>query len=149
MEEAPLDEDGVSTEYPAIAEDEEAEEEDAEEEAIPVVVTPAVKKRGRPSGSKNRAPDIYTTLLDRMSQLEETLNRRQSESSTGGTIGKNEPDTPPPVTRPKRQPKPRAVVMAPPSPPISQLDLLMEQIAQSREARRLRQLEFYNTFLPS
>ena len=84
MEETPLNEDDLSTEYPAMAEDEEDEEEDA----APVVVTPAVKKRGRPSGSKNRAPDIYTTLLDRMSQLEETLNRRQSQSSTGGTIEK-------------------------------------------------------------
>ena len=66
MEETPLNEDDLSTEYPAMA-----EEEDEEEDAAPVVVTPAVKKRGRPSGSKNRAPDIYTTLLDRMSQMEE------------------------------------------------------------------------------
>ena len=39
--------------------------------------------------------------------------------------------------------------MAPPQSPISQVDLLMEQIAQSREIRRQRQLDFYSTFLPS
>ena len=120
-----------------------AEEEDEEEDAAPVVVTPAVKKRGRPSGSKNRAPDIYTPLLDRMSQLEESINRRHSESSTGGTL-----ETPPPVTRPPKQARPRAVVMAPPSPPISHVDLLMEQLQKPREDRRLRQLDFYSTFLP-
>ena len=64
------------------AEDEEDEQEQ-QAEAPPVVVTPAAaKKRGRPAGSKNRAPDVYTALLDRMSQLEETL--RRPESSTGG-----------------------------------------------------------------
>ena len=140
MEETPLNEVDLSTEYPAMAED---EEEDEEEDAAPVVVTPAVKKRGRPSGSKNRAPDIYTTLLDRMSQLEESINRRHSESSTGGTL-----ETPPPVARPKKQARPRAVVMAPPPPPISNVDLLMEQLQKSREDRRLRQLDFYNAFLP-
>ena len=118
-------------------------EEEAEEEVAPVVVTPAPKaKRGRPSGSKNRAPDD-TALLDRMTQLEETINRRSSESSTGGTI------EPPPLTKPKRQARPRAPEIAPAPIQISQVDLLMEQTAQSREARRQRQLDFYNTFLLS
>jgi len=82
MEETPLNEDDLSTEYPAMAEDEE-EEEDEEEDAAPVV-TPRAKKRGRPAGSRNKAPDVYTALLDRMPQLEETINRTHSESSTGG-----------------------------------------------------------------
>jgi hypothetical protein len=140
MEEAPLNEDEVSTEYPAVAEDEEKEEEEEEEAAV---VTPVAKKRGRPTGSRNKTPDVYTALLDRMTQLEENINRRHSESSTGGTL-----ETPPPVTRPKKQAMPRAVVMAPPSPPISHVDLLMEQLQKSREERRLPQLDFYNTFLP-
>ena len=141
MEETPFNDDELSTEYPAMPEDEE------EEDAAPVVVTPAPKaKRGRPAGSRNKAPDVYTTLLDRMTQLEETINRRQSQSSTGGTI-----ETPPPVARPKRQARPRAAAIAPEvaPAPVSQVDLLMEQIEQSREARRLRQLDFYSTFLPS
>ena len=141
MEETPLNEVDLSTEYPAMAED---EEEDEEEDASPVVTTPAPRaKRGRPAGSRNKAPDAYTALLDRMTQLEETINRRHSESSTGGTL-----ETPPPVTRPKKQARPRAVVMAPPSPPISHVDFLMEQLQKSREDRRLRQLDFYSTFLP-
>ena len=109
------------------------------------MVVAAAKKRGRPAGSKNRAPDIYATILDRMTQLEETLTRRPPQSSTGGT-----PEDPPPVTRPKRQARPRrAPVEAPAPPATSQVDLLMDQIEQAREARRQQQLSFFATFLPS
>jgi hypothetical protein len=126
----------AESEYPA----EEEEEEEEEEEAPPVVVA-AAKKRGRPAGSKNRAPDVYTALLDRMTQLEETLTRQPPESSTGGT-----PEEPP-VTRPKRQARPRRVAVEAPPPAMSQVDLLMDQISQAREARRQQQLNFYATFL--
>ena len=138
----------AESEYPAVADaaEEEVEEEEEEEEAPPpVVVAAAAKKRGRPAGSKNRAPDVYTALLDRMTQLEETLTRRPP-SSTGGT-----PEDPTPVaTKPKRQARPRRVaVEAPPPPPAtSQVDLLIDQIEQAREERRQKQLNFYATFLP-
>ena len=139
----------AESEYPAVtaAVEEEEEEEDDEEhaEAPPVVVVAAAKKRGRPAGSKNRAPDVYTALLDRMTQLEETLTRRPPppQSSTGGT-----PEDPPPVTtKPKRQARPRRVAVETP-PATSQVDLLMDQITQAREARRQQQLNFYTTFLP-
>jgi hypothetical protein len=132
-------------EYPAVADaaEEEAEEEEEEEEEAVAEAPPPVlpKKRGRPAGSKNRAPDVYTALLDRMTQLEETLTRRPP-SSTGGT-----PEDPPPTTKPKRQARPRrAPAEAPPA--TSQVDLLMDQITQAREARRQQQLNFYATFLP-
>ena len=143
-------------EYPAVADEEEEgeeekdEEEEAVEEAPPVVVVAAAaaKKRGRPAGSKNRAPDVYTALLDRMTQLEETLTRRPPpQSSTGGT-----PEGEPPavVTKPKRQPRARrAPVEAPAPPATSQVDLLIDQITQAREERRQKQLNFYATFLPN
>jgi hypothetical protein len=133
-------------EYPAVAdaaqEEAEEEEEEEEEEAVAEAPPPVLpKKRGRPAGSKNRAPDVYTALLDRMTQLEETLTRRPP-SSTGGT-----PEDPPPTTKPKRQARPRrAPAEAPPA--TSQVDLLMDQITQAREARRQQQLNFYATFLP-
>jgi hypothetical protein len=129
--------------------EEDEEEEEAVEEAPPVVVVAAAaaKKRGRPAGSKNRAPDVYTALLDRMTQLEETLTRRPPpQSSTGGT-----PEDPPPAvaTKPKRQARPRrAPVEAPAPPATSQVDKLMSQITQAREERRQKQLKFYATFLP-
>ena len=137
----------AESEYPAVADaaEEEVEEEEEEEEAPPpVVVAAAAKKRGRPAGSKNRAPDVYTALLDRMAQLEETLTRRPPppQSSTGGT-----PEDPPPATKPKRQARPRRVAVEAP-PATSQVDLLMDQISQAREARRQQQLNFYATFLP-
>ena len=137
----------AESEYPAVTDAvEEEEEEEEEEEAVaeappPVVVAAAAKKRGRPAGSKNRAPDVYTALLDRMTQLEETLTRRPP-SSTGGT-----PEDPPPTTKPKRQARPRRVAVEAP-PATSQVDLLMDQITQAREARRQQQLNFYATFLP-
>ena len=145
-------------EYPAVAdaaEEEAEEEEEEEEEAVaeappPVVVAAAAKKRGRPAGSKNRAPDVYTALLDRMTQLEESLARRPPpppQSSTGGT-----PEDPPPAvaTKPKRQARPRRAPAEAPAPPAtSQVDLLMDQISQVREARRQQQLNFYATFLPN
>ena len=142
----------AESEYPAVADaaDEEEEEEEAVAEAPPVVVVAAAKKRGRPAGSKNRAPDVYTALLDRMTQLEETLTRRPPppppQSSTGGT-----PEDPPPAvaTKPKRQARPRRVAVEAPAPPAtSQVDLLMDQISQAREARRQQQLDFFATFLP-
>ena len=143
----------AESEYPAVADavEEEEEEEDDEEEAVaeapPVVVVAAAKKRGRPAGSKNRAPDVYTAILDRMTQLEETLTRRPPppQSSTGGT-----PEDPPPAvaTKPKRQARPRRVAVEAP-PATSQVDLLMDQITQAREARRQQQLSFYATFLPN
>ena len=142
----------AESEYPAVADaaEEEVEEEEEEEEAPPpVVVAAAAKKRGRPAGSKNRAPDVYTALLDRMTQLEETLTRipPPPQSSTGGT-----PEDPLPAvaTKPKRQARPRRVaVEAPPPPPAtSQVDLLIDQITQAREERRQKQLNFYATFLP-
>ena len=134
-------------EYPAVADEEEDEEEEEEEhaEAPPVVVVAAAKKRGRPAGSKNRAPDVYAAILDRMTQLEETLTRRPPppQSSTGGTSE----DPPPVATKPKRQARPmRVAVEAPPA--TSQVDLLMDQITQAREARRQQQLNFYASFLP-
>ena len=145
----------AESEYPAVAdavEEEDDEEEDEEEEAVaeaphPVVVAAAAKKRGRPAGSKNRAPDVYTALLDRMTQLEESLTRRPP-SSTGGT-----PEDPPPAaaTKPKRQARPRRAPAEAPAPPpaTSQVDLLIDQISQAREARRQQQLNFYATFLPN
>ena len=139
----------AESEYPAVADEEEEEEEEEEAEAPPVVVVAAAKKRGRPAGSKNRAPAVYTAILDRMTQLEETLTRRPPppQSSTGGT-----PEDPPPAlaTNPKRQARPRrAPVEAPAPPATSQVDLLMDQISQAREARRQQQLNFYATFLPN
>jgi hypothetical protein len=108
-----------------------------------VVVAAAAKKRGRPAGSKNRAPDVYTALLDRMTSLEETLARRPPSSTGGGT-----PEDPPPTTKPKRQARPRrAPAEAPPA--TSQVDLLIDQIEQAREERRQKQLNFYATFLPN
>jgi hypothetical protein len=138
----------AESEYPAVADEEEDEEEEEEEhaEAPPVVVAAAAKKRGRPAGSKNRAPDVYTALLDRMTQLEETLTRRPPPpSSTGGT-----PEDPSPAvaTKAKRQARPRRVAVEAPPPATSQVDLLMDQIQKSREERRLRQLDFYRPFLP-
>ena len=145
MEEAFPPNQPAESEYPAVADEEEEEEEEEHAEAPPVVVA-AAKKRGRPAGSKNRAPDVYTALLDRMTQLEETLTRRPPPpSSTGGT-----PEGEPPVvvTKPKRQARPRrAPVEAPPPPATSQVDLLMDQIEQAREERRQKQLNFFATFL--
>ena len=139
----------AESEYPAVADA--ADEEEEEEEAVAEAPQVVVKKRGRPAGSKNRAPDVYTALLDRMTQLEESLTRRPPpqppQSSTGGT-----PEDPSPVaTKPKRQARPRrAPAEAPPPPPAtSQVDLLMDQISQAREARRQQQLSFYATFLPN
>ena len=142
----------AESEYPAVADaaEEEEEEEDDEEHAEappPVVVVAAAKKRGRPAGSKDRAPDVYTALLDRMTQLEENLTRRPPpQSSTGGT-----PEDPPPAvaTKPKRQARPRRVAVEAPPPAMNQVDLLMDQITQAREARRQQQLNFYATFLPN
>ena len=140
----------AESEYPAVADAAEEEEEEDEEEAVAEAPQVVVKKRGRPAGSKNRAPDVYTALLDRMAQLEETLTRRPPppppQSSTGGT-----PEDPPPVaTKPKRQARPRRVAVEAPAPPAtSQVDLLMDQITQAREARRQQQLNFYATFLPN
>ena len=54
MEDAPIETVEDETEdYPTVEEMEEEEEEE-EEETTPLVITPAAKKRGRPSGSKKR-----------------------------------------------------------------------------------------------
>ena len=132
-------------EYPAVADaaQEEAEEEEEEAEAPPPVQK---QKRGRPAGSKNRAPDVYTALLDRMTHLEETLARRQPPpSSTGGTP---EDSSPAVATKAKRQARPRRAPAEAPPATTNQVDLLMDQITQAREARRQQQLNFYATFLP-
>ena len=136
----------AESEYPAVADA--ADEEEEEEEAVAEAPQVVVKKRGRPAGSKNRAPDVYTALLDRMTQLEESLTRRppppHPQSSTGGT-----PEGEPPAvaTKPKRQARPRRVAVEAP-PATSQVDLLIDQIEQAREERRQKQLNFYATFLP-
>ena len=104
-------------------------------------LTPAPKKRGRPAGSKNKAPDVYTALLDRMTQLEETFKSRPS--STGGTV-----ETPPKPRKPRQPREPREPRQPAPPPP-SASDLLMESLHQAREERRQRQLDFYASFLPS
>ena len=95
------------------------------------------KKRGRPSGSKNKAPDIYAALLDRMTQMEETFKNR--ESSTGGTS-----EVPVRMKR-IRQPKPKVQIEAPHKTPT---ELLMDSLYQTGEVRRRKQMEFYATFLP-
>ena len=110
---------------------------------------PAPKKRGRPQGSKNKAPDMYTALLERMGQLEETF--RQARPDTGGT-----PETP--LTSPKleRKPRPRQPRQPrqppeprePPPPPLSATDQLMEGLRHASEQRRRHQLDFYASFLP-
>jgi hypothetical protein len=122
---------------------EEAPEETEETEEPEVTPTP--KKRGRPAGSKNRAPDVYTARLDRMSQLEETFKSRPA-SSTGGTL-----ETPPKVTKPRQPRQPRQPQVAPPPapPPASAAELLMESLQQARDERRQRQMDFYATFLPN
>ena len=137
----------AESEYPAVADA--ADEEEEEEEAVAEAPQVVVKKRGRPAGSKNRAPDVYAALLDRMTHLEESLARRPPPpSSTGGTP---EDSSPAVATKAKRQARPRRVaVEAPPPPPAtSQVDLLMDQITQAREERRQKQLNFYATFLPN
>ena len=45
------------------------------------IAEPTPKKRGRPNGSKNKAPDLYTQLMEKMTQMEETF---KNQSSTGG-----------------------------------------------------------------
>ena len=118
------------------------EEEGAETPEEPV--TPAPKKRGRPTGSRNKAPDVYTALLDRMSQLEETFKSRP-ESSTGGTL-----ETPKKVAKPRQPRQPRAQPQeAQAPPPASAAELLMESLHLAREERRQRQMNFYATFLPN
>ena len=133
---APLNQPKVSAEYPAVADDE-TDEGEEEQAAALVVATSAAKKRGRPAGSKNKAPDVYTALLDRMTQLEETLSRRPPpESSTGGS-----PETPP-ATRPKRHARPRQVA-TPVRVILSQADIFLNQITQTREQRRQEERDFY------
>ena len=104
-------------------------------------MTPTPKKRGRPAGSKNKAPDVYTALLERMGQLEETFKSRPAESPPL--------ETPKKVARP-RQPRQRPQPQeAPAPPPASAAELLMESLHQAREERRQRQMDFYATFLPN
>ena len=141
----------AESEYPAVADaaEEEVEEEEDEKkhaEAPPVVVAAAAKKRGRPAGSKNRAPDVYTALLDRMTQLEETLTRR------------------PPPPNPRREEHPKTHPQSDKAQEAGQAKAGGSGSAgaasyepgrsahgsnqQAREARRQQQLNFYATFLP-
>ena len=92
MEEAPLEPvEGETEDYPA------AEEMEDQEETVapPLVTTPAPKKRGRPAGSKGKAPDVYAALLERMTQLEQPMSRPSVAP---------DPETPPPLTRPRGKP---------------------------------------------
>jgi hypothetical protein len=132
-------------ELPVETPEEAPEETEETEETEEPEVTPTPKKRGRPSGSKNRAPDVYTALLDRMSQLEETFKSRP-DSSTGGTL-----ETPKKVAKPRqpRQPRQPQVAPAPVPPPASAAELLMESLHQARDERRQRQMDFYASFLPN
>ena len=96
------------------------------------IVEPSAKKRGRPSGSKNKAPDLYTQLLEKMTQMEETL---KSQSSTGGT-----PETPK-----KRVAMTRIRPKAPIELPVA--DQFMESIQQHQDLKRQKLLDFYATFM--
>jgi hypothetical protein len=121
--------------------DTEIEEPQEIEEAQEIEETQEIatrKKRGRPSGSKNKAPDVYAALLDRMTQMEETFKNR--ESSTGGT-----PETPVRMKRIRQPKQPKVQIEAPEKTPT---ELLMDSLHQTGEARRRRQMEFYATFLP-
>ena len=80
MEETPL-EPVEMEEYPTVEETEDSEE--------PVTTPAPKKKRGRPQGSKNKAPDVYAAILERMTKLEENMARPAPQSSTGGS-----PETP-------------------------------------------------------
>jgi hypothetical protein len=112
--------------------------------------TPAPKRRGRPQGSKNKAPDVYMALLERMGQLEETF--KEARPDTGGT-----PETPPQPPKLERQPRPPRQPRQPrqppeprepPPPPLSTTDQLMEGLRHASEQRRRQQLDFYASFLP-
>ena len=135
--------------------------------------TPAPKKRGRPSGSKNRAPDMYTVLLDRMTSLEQSLQTRAAEPpprpetvpDAPRAAAELRPETPPKrarVTRDrpaasavgatrsvKRAPRARAPspVQAR-APPLSAAKQLMETLRLANQQRRQQQLDFYQSFLP-
>ena len=120
---------------------------DAEIEETPEIEEPheeiqeieaTCKKRGRPSGSKNKTPDVYTALLDRMTQMEETFKNR--DSSTGGT-----PEVPVRMKRIRQPKQPKVQIEAPEKTPT---ELLMDSLHQTGEARRRKQMEFYATFLP-
>ena len=140
----------TSREAPEVTEPEVAEPEATEPEVTPE--TPAPKRRGRPQGSKNRAPDVYTALLDRMTQLEQTF--KEARPDTGGT-----PETPlsspklegqprPRQSRQPRQPRQPPQPRESPPPPLSATDQLMEGLRLASEQRRRQQLDFYASFLP-
>ena len=121
---------------PVEEETQEIEEEPQENEDSPEIET--TKKRGRPSGSKNKPSDAYTALLDRMTQMEETFKNR--DSSTGGT-----PEVPVRMKRIRQPKQPKVQIEAPEKTPT---ELLMDSLHQTGEARRRKQMEFYATFLP-
>jgi hypothetical protein len=116
---------------------EEPHEEMENEPQQEIEETPTQKRRGRPNGSKNKAPDIYTALLDRMTQMEETFKNRES------TVA---PETP---IRMKRPRQPKVQIEAPVVQKVqTPTELLMESLYQTGEARRRKQLDFYQSFLP-
>ena len=121
---------------PVEEEPQEIEETQENEESPDIEATH--KKRGRPSGSKNKPSDAYTALLDRMTQMEESFKNR--ESSTGGT-----PEAPVRMKRTRQQKQPKVQIEAVEKSPT---ELLLESLYQTGEARRRKQLDFYQSFLP-
>ena len=98
------------------------------------IVEPTPKKRGRPNGSKNKAPDLYTQLMEKMTQIEETF---KNQSSTGGT--------------PEAPKKRVAMTRIRPKPPITieptAADQYMESFQQTQDLKRQKQLDFYASFM--
>ena len=101
---------------------------DIEEETF-VPLSP--KKRGRPTGSKNKTPDLYNQLMEKMTRMEEIFTSQQS--STGGT---------------PEAPKKRVAMSKPNPQPISVQpahDNLIESLQQ--ENKRQKQMDFYASFM--
>jgi hypothetical protein len=120
----------------------EIEEEPQEIEEEPQMEeTLAPKKRGRPNGSKNKTPDMYTALMDRMTQMEETFKNRESTCAS--------PETPIRMKRPRQPKVPKVEIEEPLAAVKSPAEILMQSLYQAKEARHRKQLDFYATFLPS
>jgi hypothetical protein len=73
-----------------------------------------------------------------MTQMEESFKNR--ESSTGGT-----PEAPVRMKRIRQHKQPKVQIEAVEKTPT---ELLMESLYQTGEARRRKQLDFYQSFLP-
>ena len=104
---------------------------DIEEEETFVPLSP--KKRGRPTGSKNKTPDLYNQLMEKMTRMEEIFTSQQS--STGGTP--EAPNKRVAMSKPKPHPQPISVQPA--------HDNLIESLQQ--EHKRQRQMDFYASFM--